>query len=85
MFGGKKVESSSMNAHKAMAGAGSSGTFGCGTFPCKPVAHPDASMSHAAMDDGMRGAPPAKGGRQASPNHAEGSGMRDHFNRGGKL
>jgi hypothetical protein len=85
MYGGKKVESSALPQHKAMAGAGSSGNFGVGCFPCNSVAHPDAGMSHAHMDDGARGAPPAKGGRQAAPDHMQGAGIKDHFRRGGAL
>lgn len=89
MYGGKKVESSAMNAHKAMAGAGSSGSFGVGAFPSRDAKHPDASMSHEAMPDSARGAPPAMGGskgahgRQAAPDH--GPMGNDHFMRGGKL
>lgn len=85
MYGGKKVESGALGQHKMMAGAGMSGNFGVQPFPCKPMAHPDVGMSHAAMDDSARGTPPATGGRQAAPDHAMNKGMPDHHRRGGAL
>lgn len=86
MYGKGSVKTSEMNAHKAMAGAGSSGSFGVGKLPQRSVQHPDVGMSHAAMDDGSRGAGPglmSKGmAVQAAPNH--GPAGSDHFNRYGK-
>lgn len=86
MYGGKSVPHSgpAIRQRKLMAGAAQSGNFGVGK-PVSPVAHPDASMSHAATADGARGTPPATGGRQAAPDHAAGKGMRDHYRRGGAL
>jgi hypothetical protein len=86
MYGGKSVSYSApaIRQRKVMAGAAQTGNFGVGKSVC-PVAHPDASMSHTATADSARGTPPASGGRQAAPDHAQSRGMSDHFSRNGKL
>ena len=87
-YGGSKMNNSDMNAHKAMAGAGSSGNFGIKPLPQRDATHPDLGMKHDAMDDGMR-SPAVKGGEgrmmQGSPDHGMGKGVKDHFDRAGKV
>lgn len=90
MYGGKTISSDSMNAHKAMAGAGDKGNFGVGKLPQRDAPSADLGMKHTAMDDSARGAPaPIKstvnghgGLSQAAPDH--GSMGKDHFMRDGK-
>lgn len=87
MFG-KDVKSSEVNSHKKMAGAMMSGNFGVQKHPGNPTMHPDVGMKHDAMSDGSRGAGPGIGSgmaKQAAPDHGMGSGMKDSWNRAGKL
>ena len=77
---GGNVTSTSMNAHKAMAGAGDKGNFGVKAYPGRSQPHPDVGMSHMPMDDGMRS--PAHKGMQGAPDH--GPMGADHFTRAGK-
>lgn len=82
MYGQGDVKSKSMNAHKNMAGAGMSGSFGVDKMPGRTMMHPDLKMTHAPMADSER-MPPA-GRMQGSPDHGVGKGHPDHFLRAGK-
>ena len=85
-YGQGDAKSGAMNQHREMAGAGSSGTFGVKGLPQKPVPHPAVHEAMSPpMEDSMRAAPPARGGKQAAPDHAEGAGIKDHFTRAGKV
>jgi hypothetical protein len=84
MYGQGDVKDTSVNQHKGMAGASSTGNFGVKGLPQRPVPHPDVKAgtgSKGMMDDSMRGAPPAIGkhpmAKQAAPDH--GSDVMDHF------
>lgn len=81
--GSKKLDTSAMNAHKAMAGAGSTGNFGVKPYPGRAASHPDVGMSHEPMADGARSA--SVKGMQGAPDHGIGKGVSDHFMRAGKL
>lgn len=77
---GGNVTSTSINSHKAMAGAGDKGNFGVKSLHGRTATHPDVGMSHMAMDDGSRS--PAHKGMQGAPDH--GPMGSDHFTRSGK-
>ena len=84
---GKGMVKGEMNAHKAMAGAGSSGSFGVDKLPGQGVQTQKHVESFAQLQDGQRATGPGLGGgkgghaKQASPDHGDAG--RDHFSRGG--
>lgn len=85
-YGKGSSGSSGINAHKEMAGAGMSGNFGVSPHPGRAAKHPDVNMTHEPMADSFRSAPVGgRGGQmmQGAPDHGEGKGVKDHFNRGG--
>lgn len=84
MIGGKGISSGSMNAHKAMAGAGDKGDFGCCAYPGgKQIM--DASSPNGSMGDSDRSSAVKGNGMmmQGAPDH--GSMSDDGWSRGGKV
>jgi hypothetical protein len=82
---GGDADSSGMNQHRKMAGAGMKTDFDVSEYPARSAPHPDLKMKHMPMDDSAR-MPAATGkGRmmQGAPDH--GPMGRDHFQRGGKV
>jgi hypothetical protein len=85
-----KMYGGNMNAHKAMAGAGSSGSFGVDKLPSSTdkVKNPHGSIGeNGAMADSERGigAPVARGkGQYPAQAHPDHGPHHDTFNRGGK-
>ena len=71
-----------MNAHKMMAGAGSSGNFGVAAYPGRSDKHPDHGMSHDTLPDSARSA--CCGDKMGAPDHGIGTGAKDHFRRDSK-
>lgn len=84
-YGKGMVKSDAMGAHKEMAGAKSS--FGVKSAFTGGVQTQPGVKSFEAMQDSMRGAPPAVGGKhmgmQAAPDHGDMG--KDHFSRGGMV
>lgn len=86
-YGKGMVTSGEMNAHKSMAGAGSSGNFGVkSAFSAGHQTQPGVK-SFEAMNDGSRAAKPGiprAGGHamQAAADHGDMG--KDHFTRGPK-
>lgn len=84
MIGGKGISSGSMNAHKAMAGAGKDPDFGCCAYPTgKQIM--DASSPNGSMGDGDRSGPVSGKDmmKQGAPQH--GDIESDGWERGGKV
>lgn len=83
-YGKGLATSDGMNQHKALAGAGSKGSFNVTPYPARNVPHPDVGISTQPLADGSRGAgaPMNHKGvmRQPAPDHG-GMGP-DHFGRG---
>lgn len=71
-----------IRADKLLAGAGMSGNFGVSSYPGRADKHPDIGMSHECLPDSARSAP--IGEKQGAPDHGIGTGVSDHFTRGGK-
>lgn len=81
-----------MSPRKVMAGGMDGGSFGVSQYPgANGKAHPDRGMATGStMEQAQRavGHPVERGkgmhAMQAHPDHGIGSGMRDHFQRGGR-